>query len=315
MDTDYKLSVRLMTYNHERHIAQAIESVLNQKTNFPVELVIGDDNSTDQNLQIIQQYKDTTNVTIRVLDRKNNNRYNELRRKHKRIYNFVDILNNCNGQYIALLDGDDYWTDPFKLQKQINFLEQNKDFALCFHAVKIVDETNTSNIETPLYLNRPEITTIEDLCQGNYIYTASSVFRNGLIKEFPTWYYKCSIGDWPLYLMIAEHGKIKFINEEMAVYRKHGGGIWSQRGTVEVFDKYLKTVYLCSKHFDKKYKKYFFQNKIYSYVSTIKIVRPTNIFKAAYYTYKLLLIYKFNKLIITRKQILKNLIFGYKGND
>jgi glycosyltransferase involved in cell wall biosynthesis len=308
------ISVCIPAYNHVSYIRQCLEGVLMQKTNFQFEILLGEDGSSDGTKEVCIDYKKKYPDKIKLFL---NNRKNIIiidGRPTGR-WNFINLLKNAEGKYIALLDGDDYWTDPFKLQKQVDFLEQNKDFALCFHAVKIIDETNTSNIETPLYLNRPEITTIEDLCQGNYIYTASSVFKNGLIKEFPTWYYKCSIGDWPLYLMIAEHGKIKFINEEMAVYRKHGGGIWSQRGTVEVFDKYLKTVYLCSKHFDKKYKKYFFQNKIYSYVSTIKIVRPTNIFKAAYYTYKLLLIYKYNKLIITRKQILKNLIFGYKGND
>ena len=107
-----------------------------QQVAFPLEVVIGDDNSSDKTLSIIksfiaENYK--ANITYRILDRVNDPFYTEQRKVKGRLYNFADILNHCKGKYIALCDGDDYWTDPNKLQKQVNFLEENHHYAICYH--------------------------------------------------------------------------------------------------------------------------------------------------------------------------------------
>src|SRR5690606_15395238 len=122
MSINYTVSVRLMTFNHAPFIREAIESILMQKTNFFVEVVVGDDFSTDSTLDILKQYESTENIHIKILERRIGDQYWQKRQRHGRFYNFYSILENCNGKYIALLDGDDYWTDPLKLQKQIDFL-------------------------------------------------------------------------------------------------------------------------------------------------------------------------------------------------
>jgi Txe/YoeB family toxin of Txe-Axe toxin-antitoxin module len=144
-----------------------------------------------------------------------------------------------------MLEGDDYWTDPYKLQKQVDFLEANPDFAICFHSVNV----NFQNSDSDSYISNEDqkgISTIQDLCTRNFIHTPSCVFRNGLIKQLPKWHTECPIGDWPLHMLNAQHGKIKFLNEAMAVYRVHGGGVWESKNaiyriikTVETYEKML----------------------------------------------------------------------------
>ena len=133
---DPLVSVRLMAYNHGTFLRQAIESVLMQRTNFPFELVIGDDFSSDNTSEVLNNYK--TDERINILKREKGDSYWHKRQKFGRMFNFVDIVNNCKGKYIALLDGDDYWTDPLKLQKQVDILEANSDYSLCFHDVIIL---------------------------------------------------------------------------------------------------------------------------------------------------------------------------------
>lgn len=137
------LSVRLMTYNHEPFIAQAIEGCLMQKTNFPFEIVIGDDFSTDNTLAIAKKYEQENPEKIRVLKRTVGDEYWKKRQKIGRYQNFIDILENCKGKYIALLDGDDYWTDPKKLQKQVDFLEKYDEYSFCCHAFQKVNSNKS----------------------------------------------------------------------------------------------------------------------------------------------------------------------------
>src|SRR5690606_33947270 len=127
MSINYTVSVRLMTFNHAPFIREAIESILMQKTNFFVEVVVGDDFSTDSTLDILKQYESTDNIHIKILNRKKGDEYWFKRQERGRSYNFQNILENCTGKYVALLDGDDYWIDPLKLQKQVDFLEENPD--------------------------------------------------------------------------------------------------------------------------------------------------------------------------------------------
>src|ERR1700739_2391661 len=110
------ISVCMITYNHEKYIAQAIESVLAQKTNFPVELVIGDDYSTDSTRKICLDYKKKHPDILKL-------RFPD--KNMGMMPNFIANLKECDSRYIALLEGDDYWTDPYKLQKQFDFLEAN----------------------------------------------------------------------------------------------------------------------------------------------------------------------------------------------
>jgi glycosyltransferase involved in cell wall biosynthesis len=239
MENKPLVSVCMITYNHEAFISQAIEGILMQKANFPIELIIGEDCSNDRTREICLEYQQEYPEIIRILPREKN---------FGMTPNFVDTLKNCRGKYIALCEGDDYWTDKSKLQKQVDFLEANPDFAICFHRVKVVHE----NIDKESYLSNPnqkEVTAFEDLTYGNYIHTLSCVFRNNLFEDFPYWFKDMPIGDYPLHLLNAQYGKIKFFEETMGVYRIHKGGIWGHLDNKEIMPKTVLILEQLYQHF------------------------------------------------------------------
>jgi glycosyltransferase involved in cell wall biosynthesis len=214
-----KLSVCLITYNHEQFIAQALESVLAQQTDFDYEIVIGDDCSTDRTRQIAFEYQQRYPDKIFLGPSEKNLGVNR---------NLAQTLQACRGQYIALLEGDDYWTSAVKLQRQVDFLDSYPDCATCFHAVKIFHENDSTPPRVSPRRGQKKISTIEDLLRlGNFIPTCSAVFKNGLFGELPNWFYTLRIADFPLHVFNSQHGKIGYINQVMGAYRIHSGGSFS----------------------------------------------------------------------------------------
>ena len=208
------VSICMITYNHEKYIAKAIEGVLLQKTAFAIELVIGEDRSTDDTRPICLTYKNKYPdiIKLRLLDH-----------NIGAIPNFIENLKACSGKYIALCEGDDYWTNPYKLQKQVEFLEANKDYSLCFHNALVKYEGQ--NIEDKLFWqdNFKNSIAIEDVIEKNYMPTASIVFRSDDLK-IPLWFNYIYNGDYALQLLLATQGKIKYLNEVMCVYLKQPRG-------------------------------------------------------------------------------------------
>ena len=202
---DYMVSVRLMTYNHEKFIAQALEGILMQKTNFPIEVIIGDDFSSDRTIEIIKKFNDSEKIHLKLLDREVGDDYWQRRKKFGRLYNFFDILTKCNGKYIALLDGDDYWNDEYKLQKQIDFLEENKNYVITFHDVDVVNEKNEL-IKSDRIRNQKEIREKEDLIGGADLPTNTVVFRN-ILKSIPGEFFSVNNGDTFLFALLGHYGK------------------------------------------------------------------------------------------------------------
>ena len=227
------LSVCLITYNHNKYIREAIDSVLMQKVNFTWELIIADDFSTDGTRKIVLEYKEKYPDFIKLILQEKN---------VGAAQNWSDLITYPKSKYIAYFDGDDYWTDPYKLQKQVDFLEANPDFAICFHnARKLSQETGD---DSSLFFNKPskDIFTITDIIKKNFIPTLTCVFRNKLFKEFPDWYYDAFPGDWPLHILNAQFGKIKYIDEIMGVYRIHDGGSVSMgKNLIYNYERYIKT--------------------------------------------------------------------------
>jgi glycosyltransferase involved in cell wall biosynthesis len=220
-----KVSVLLMTYNHERFIEQAIESVLSQEVTFDIEIIVSEDRSTDRTREIVLAYRQRHPEKFRLLLSERNLRNNEV---------VARGLRAARGLYIAMLDGDDYWTSAHKLQKQAEFLDRHPECAVCFHNAAVIHEDGTRQ---PYHWNSPgqkEISTIEDIWRGNFITTAATMFRRGLISEIPAWYIPMfPITDWPLHILNAEHGTIGYIDEVMSVYRQHGGGLYSPMTEIE----------------------------------------------------------------------------------
>ncbi|TXK49865.1 glycosyltransferase [Pontibacter qinzhouensis] len=208
-----KVSICMITYNHEPYIQQAVEGIMMQETNFDYELVIGEDCSTDKTREIVKNLKAKFPDKIKLLLPEHN---------LGMMKNFIETFQSCSGKYIALCEGDDYWTDTFKLQKQVDFLDQNAEFSISFH--RVIQKNEVTGREELSNKGQKPISTLEDLFKKNFLCTASCVFRHGLFKECPDFFYNTGAGDWVLHMLNAAHGKIAYSDEVMAVYRIHTGG-------------------------------------------------------------------------------------------
>lgn len=238
-----KVSVAMVTYNHEKFIAKALDSVLMQQTAFEYEIVIGEDCSTDTTRNIVTAYKTQYPDKIRLL----------LNEKNMGMHgNGAQVLQACSGEYVAMLDGDDYWTSPEKLQKQVDFLDSHHDCSACFHDALIVAEGSS---EEPIHYRekQKEFSTVDDLLVDNFIPTAAVMFRRGGAGELPAWANSLKMGDWVLHILNAIHGRIGYIDETMSVYVVHRGGVWSMKTRqdhtlamielFEVLDRHLPSQY------------------------------------------------------------------------
>jgi len=227
-----KVSVCIVTYNHEKFIAQALDSALMQEADFDYEIILGEDESQDGTRQICIEYARRYPDRIRLF----------LRSRKDVIYingqptgrfNFVENLKAARGEYIALLDGDDYWTDPHKLQKQVDHLDSHPEQAICCHDVMEVYENRQTLPHRFCPPNQKDTATLEDLLAGFNVPAPSVLFRRGLFGEFPAWFFQAPIGDIPLHVLNAQHGEIGYLNEVMAVHRAHEGGVWSRLDPVD----------------------------------------------------------------------------------
>jgi glycosyltransferase involved in cell wall biosynthesis len=238
-----KLSVMMITYNHERFIAQALTSVLTQRVNFDYEIVVGDDCSTDGTRAIIVDF--CRRYPDRIVPRLRNQNLGGPR-------NLIATLTSCRGDYVALLEGDDYWTCEEKLQKQVDFLDAHPDHALCCHRVQLLYETGAA--QTGVYPSTVAGSyTIDNLLEGNFVATCATMFCRNLLRILPNWYYELAPGDWALFALIAKHGKIALMDEVMAMYRVHSGGTWSLRPEVCRLSKSVQMLKVLDKHLDFQY--------------------------------------------------------------
>jgi hypothetical protein len=140
---------------------------------------------------------------------------------------FGDLLSASSGRYVAVMDGDDFWTSPSKLQRQIDFLDARPDCSMCFHNAIVVDEDGIPSGELYAAPERLGEMTIEHAMAGCDIPAASPVFRREVLDPLPAWFFDLRFGDWPLYVLAAEHGRIGYLEEPMSAYRVHPGGMWS----------------------------------------------------------------------------------------
>lgn len=213
------VSVLVMTYDHERFIAQALDSVLMQETDLEVEILVSEDCSTDRTREIVLDYRRRHPDRIRLLLSERNLHSNEV---------VVRGLEAARGTYVALLDGDDYWTSPDKLRRQVEFLERHPECAMCFHNALVVDDEGRMPPRPWTPAGHPEISTLRDIWMGNFVATCSAMYRNGVIGRIPGWYVPLfPITDWPLHILHAERGAIGYVDEVMGVYRRHAGGLYS----------------------------------------------------------------------------------------
>jgi len=216
------VSICCLAYNHEKFIADAIEGFLIQETDFKFEILIGEDCSRDRTEDVIREYQSKNPGRIRLIKNKSNMGGRE---------NFRNLTQIANGKYIAICEGDDYWTDSKKLKKQVAFMEENTDCVMCFHSAKVVN-----SIKIPLgYKIRPfrekHICNIEEIIRiaGSKIPTQSKVFRKSMREDVPQWHFNAHVGDMASDLLYSTKGKIAYLDETMSVYRLAGKGSWTRK--------------------------------------------------------------------------------------
>jgi glycosyltransferase involved in cell wall biosynthesis len=227
----------MITYGHEKYIDNAISGVLMQEYNFELELIISNDCSPDDTDEVI-------NNIINNHPRASSIKYIKHNHNIGAMSNFLYSLNEAKGKYIALCEGDDYWTDPLKLQTQINFLDANSDYSMCFHSVEITLANKNDNYEYPIPSS--DILHLKDILQKHYIPTCSLVFRNGLFpKGLPEWMINSISGDIPLEILLASKGKTKYFSKKMACYRRNEGGI--SLSQIQIAKMHSGYIYMYSK--------------------------------------------------------------------
>lgn len=225
---EYLVDVIVPIYNHEKYLVKTFDGILMQETDFKFRVIASDDCSTDGTRAIMQRYAEKyPDIIFPTYHPKNMGA----------LANGYSILSKVTSKYVAVCDGDDYWTDKHKLQKQISFLEANPDFTVCFGKVDIIDE---------LGLNLPperffpplskDVYTIEDFITTDMhlIPTPTLVYRNELPHPIPEYYLSIFSADAFIIMIELDKGKAKFMDETMAVYRNHSGGMTK---TVENRDK------------------------------------------------------------------------------
>lgn len=218
------VSVCITTYNHGKFIAKAIESILAQKIDFPIEILIGEDASTDDTRSIVENFVRQYPEIIRPFYHGREGKLVINGRITGR-KNLVNNLLNAKGKYVILLDGDDFWLDNGKLTHQVMFLDRNPDYVACFHNAIHVDEEDRFCDRLAVHLEQVDFT-LEDILRTNPIPTMTCLFRNPYYKELPEWFYKTDMGDWPVHILNAQRGKLHYFPMVMAAYRIHDNGAW-----------------------------------------------------------------------------------------
>ncbi len=234
------VSVLMITYNHENFIREAIDGVLMQKTDFPIELIIGEDCSTDSTRKIVVEYAEKYPDLIRPLLPESN---------LGMMKNFIKTMEAAKGKYIALCEGDDYWTDPYKLQKQVDFLEDNTDYCLCCHRFSLLQ--GNSIIESKeekkhIFQNKDYFDfDVELNLQHWFTQTLTVVFKKESL-DFEYLNKMKYVFDSTLMFSILRNGKGRCLNQNFGVYRINPQGIFTGRDTVEYTRMYYdawKSVY------------------------------------------------------------------------
>jgi glycosyltransferase involved in cell wall biosynthesis len=224
------VSVCVVTYNHAPYIEKAISSALAQRGNFDLEICIGEDDSTDGTRALCEQLAQQHPETIRLFKRSRNQVIHQ-DGKPTGIFNFLETLKSCRGKYIALLEGDDYWTFEGKLNAQIQYLEGNATCSGCFHSCLVVNdegnEISPSQSEASAAAQSSRIELPALLSSGSLAPTASLVLRRTAVENLPYWYTR-NPSDWKIEIMLAMQGElVQISNEKWSAYRVHQSGLWS----------------------------------------------------------------------------------------
>ena len=267
-----RVSIQCLVYNHEPYLRQCLDGFVMQKTNFKFEAIVHDDVSTDGSAAIIREYAEKYPDIIKPIF-EIENQYSKRDGSLERI-----MYEACRGKYIAICEGDDYWIDPFKLQKQVDFMDANLEYSLVCSAGKVL--TSDGFITKGIIGKATELFP-KDLILGfwGYIPTASIMYRKHILEDYPEFCRTCFVGDRPLKLFCVLNGKVYYFNQEQVVYRYNDkdGDSWSARfskdNSMQLMhhESLAQLEYELDEYSDRKFHKYFSRMRAVRVLETVGI--------------------------------------------
>lgn len=279
---DCIVSICCITYNHENYIEQCLDGFLMQETNFEFEVLIHDDASTDSTADIIRAYEKKHSHIIKPIYQTENQYSKGI--SISATYNFP----RAKGKYIAMCEGDDYWTDPLKLQKQVDFMEGNNDIILTFHAyLKLKNNFYEKSFKSNFFKNKSIIPNKVFIKNGgsHRFATASIMFQRKMINPLPNYFYNCPVGDLPLALLAISKGEIGYLEDEMCVYRVQALNSWSKARAIDnnlyehldIYNKLQKTLELFNTETNYEFSEYVSQIISYKTYMLLQMAIKNNI--------------------------------------
>jgi len=229
-----RLEVVVFAYNHEAFIEQALNSVLSQITDFAFSIRVHDDASTDNTSAVVERVLADARIDWR-LERAPHNRY------ASGIEYFHEFIAASDAEFVAFLDGDDFWVDNVKLQTQVDLLDKHRGAALCHHRTSMLDGDSVLDINWPPLVYREEVLPGEALRSENIISSSSVVLRMSMFpRKMPQGFNGLRIGDYPMWAFATDAHEIAFVDRVMSVYRVHGANIWATLSPAERFDREIE---------------------------------------------------------------------------
>jgi len=288
------VSVQMITYKHEEFIKQAIEGVLMQETDFEFDLIIADDCSPDNTNKIVDEIIKNHSKSVRI-------KYSRHEKNIGMQANGRFAFNQCNGKYIAFCEGDDYWTDPLKLQKQVDFLEANPDYGMVHSSYSVYNESNkTLSSNSKKNVNSGDVFR-SLIISGNNVSTLTVLARAELLKnatriiDAPCLNNNWAMGDYPMWLSIAQQSKISYLKDNTSVYRKlNDSASNSLDGNKEL--TILKSLSSIGRWFSKEY----------GFEDCLPVINENDLFIG----YHLSLIYNTQEKVDYRKKVRKHKIIN-----
>jgi glycosyltransferase involved in cell wall biosynthesis len=242
------VSVLLVTYNHAKFVRQALDGVLMQQTAFDFEIVAVDDCSTDGTLGILQDYE-KQHPKLRVLPAPENLGISR---------NYQRGFAACRGEFVAVLEGDDYWISPRKLEITREFLKRNPSCSFCFHRIFRHDQHPETVMIFPPHWTVEQILTVNELATENFSAGMSTcVYRRAIIAGLSPQLWELDVREWFFNMVVAQHGPIGYVPQVLSVYRTHPGGIWALKSRAEKESELQRLLDSYDKFLEFKYQKEF----------------------------------------------------------
>lgn len=237
-----KVSVSVVTYQHAATARQALDGVLRQRTDFPFEVIVGDDASTDGTQRLLEEVRAEAPEVVRLILRTTN-------AGDIGLTNVMSTIDAARGEYVAFLDGDDFWTAPHKLQRQVDFLDAHPECALCAHRVEHL-RSDGVRILSPAPRGGGGTHDVGALIVRNFAPKISTVVRRSALAALPEWYRTSTLasGDWLLNVLVGRTGRVGFIDEAMAVHRLHHASVTMRYGTERMLTDKLRALAMLREH-------------------------------------------------------------------